>query len=64
MPSGPLRTLLAANPGLVDDLLALAMVLGIHAAEKKRRHDAAFAQVQSDLQFGLRHYGIDLKSDV
>lgn len=47
---GALRTLAEVNPGLLDDILALAMVMGIHAAETKRRHDRLVGQLREDME--------------
>lgn len=53
---GPLRTLAEVNPGLLDDILALAMVMGIHAAESKQRHDRLVQQLSEDMDRGLRFF--------
>jgi hypothetical protein len=51
---GPLLILLQINWNLATDILALAMVMGIHAAETRRRRDAAEELVREDMNRGLR----------
>lgn len=50
---GALRTLAEINPGLLDDILALAMVMGIHAGVAKYRRDEVLGLVRADMEQGM-----------
>lgn len=43
----PLATLAKVSPSMLEDVIRLAMAMGIHAAELKRQEDAKFAIAES-----------------
>jgi hypothetical protein len=50
----PLADLVRVNPGLAEEIIALAMVMGIHAGEKEAERQRVFSLVENDLRRGIR----------
>lgn len=56
----PLATLARLNPHLMESIIQLAMIYGIHASEAKRAREESYASIEREprsLPFGGFHSG-------
>lgn len=57
----PLATLATVSPSLLEEVIGLAMAMGIRAAERKVELDAKLALVEQDLERGKASFWGTLK---